>query len=1178
MSRSPPLTEEIFPAYGDVGEDPGARQRRAADPGHSVWVSASAGSGKTKVLTDRLLRLLLPREDGMPGTAPQKLLCLTFTKAGANEMVLRLMKRLSLWASAKPHELEKDMGALLGRAPSQDEQAAARRLFAAVTDAPGGLNIMTIHAFCGAVLGRFPLEAGLPPNFTALEEAQAGLLLTKARDEVLLRARREPETKLAQAVFALAAAQSEEGFDKLLAGITSERRQLKECLRTHGGVEAAYDGLCSLLGVPPGADEDTLLRQALAPGALDEPGLRAAVAVLAEGTAATDQPRAVSIQSFLDAEIKEREALYPTYRRSFIKAEGGPLKALMTSKLAARAPDLLRVLEEEQERLLALDDQLKAVRCARFSHMLLRIGAAVLERYEGLKRERAALDFDDLINHTLDLLQRRDMAAWVMFKLDGGLDHILIDEGQDTNPEQWEIIQALCEDFFAGQGAREDIRQRTVFCVGDEKQSIYSFQRAAPEKFQAMRRYFRQRAQEAGQKWRDESLMTSFRSAPSVLRLVDAVFADDAAGSGLGESWLSHISYRKNDAGLVELWPLFTPPEKDEQDFWSPASRPSDGRSASARLAEHIGSTIAGWMEKGETLESKGRAICPGDIMILVRRRTGLVNQIIRVLKTKKISVAGVDRMVLKDELAVQDLLAAASFALLPEDDLALACLLKSPLIGWDDKRLEAYAHGRAPGQSLWSVLAASKDSAVAAYLEGLVKEAGIRRPYEFFGLILQRPCPADARSGLHGFSCRLGQEALDPIDEFMNMALAFEREDRPSLQSFVSAIARSADEIKREQEQAGNQVRIMTVHAAKGLQAPIVILPDTVRHSRTPSAKSGYRLIWPDKSGLSLPLWSGRKGEDCGAYSAVLERMLDRQDEEYRRLLYVAMTRAEDRLYVCGHKGRKNSSDPSWYDYVARGFEASGGEVVPFVSSYFEGTKDQEAPPVAVRLSNPQVRTEKGGGGSGDKSGQREIVAAEFGALPSWLLQAPKAEPSPPRPLTPSRPAGTPPPASSPLAQPDNLYRFRRGNLTHRLLQILPDLPQQRRAAAAQIYLDRHATDVSKDIRADIAAEALALLAHPDCAPLFGPGSLAEVPLSGMAGARLVNGQVDRLLVQEKTVWIIDYKTNRPPPQQESGVPALYREQMQAYRDIVAAIYPGRAVRCFLLWTDGPRLMELSF
>ncbi|MGB4058302.1 MAG: UvrD-helicase domain-containing protein, partial [Alphaproteobacteria bacterium] len=800
-----------------------------------------------------------------------------------------------------------------------------------------------------------------------------------------------------------------------------------------------------------------------------------------------------------------------------------------------------------------------AAACALQTRDLLILGNEILNQYQELKREQAVLDYDDLIFTTLALLEGRtgsfgkNAAAWVLYKLDHGLEHILVDEAQDTNPEQWKIIKALCEEFTDGQGAA-DI-DRSIFVVGDEKQSIYSFQRASPQEFSNMQQFLRSKTKAAGKNWDDVPMNISFRSAKSVLQIVDAVFTG-AMQYGVSKTPVTHTSFRIGQAGRIELWPLCTTDAKETFNPWTPPVQIVESTNGSTRLAAKIAETIEHWIKSGEKLPSKNEGIKPGDIMILLRTRSAFFTQIAKALKDRKIPVSGTDRMILNTQIAVQDLLAFAQFALQPLDDLNLACLLKSPLVGMDEDSLFALAHNRKG--TLWDELLQRGSPETKNYLNRILQNAPGQRPFDFFSDLLQSPCPADNQSGGRAIQKRLGHDSTDPIDELLNAALNYESGHIPSLQHFLQWQTASKTEIKREMEEKGGFVRIMTIHGAKGLQAPIVILPDTIRSNSGGAAKADDRLLWPDKTGFPLPLWSPRKDDMFTEYSNARAVIQQRTDEEYRRLLYVAMTRAEDRLYLCGYTSQKPAKIESWYDALKTGMTS-----LETVIELEDGS---------LRLDNPQTRDPE----TKDKTAPKTAAAQK---IPEYLYKPADHEAAPAAPLSPSRGAGdeTEPAALSP-SRPDSPHRFRRGNLTHKLLEVLPALPQQKRETAAEKFLARFAPDLDEDTRRSIIKETITILDHPDYAPIFGPGSLAEIAIAGtMKNRQAISGKIDRLLITPTHIYIIDYKTNRPPPQDPASIPALYRNQMAAYADILSQIYPKREVKCALLWTDGPRLMPLK-
>ena len=1144
--------------------DADAAQRPAANPGLSLWVAASAGTGKTKVLTDRVLALLLN------GTRPERILCLTFTKAAAAEMANRVHQRLGEWAREDDLSLTRSLEGLTG-APADDEaMSRARRLFTDVLDVPGGMKIQTIHAFCQSLLRRFPVEADIAPHFEVMDERTAAEVLEAARNDVLNSAR-QASGEGADAALAGALAEAtghvhEDEFTDLMADLAKERGRLRRLVEGAGGVEKAIAAVYGALGATPGEDAGTINARASADGAFDGDALRTAVEALNEGSAG-DRKRARVIGNWL-GDPPSRADTFDDYQKAYLTADGARRKTLMTQMAAAAAaPGAVEALGAEAERLLDVAEDRKKAIVAAATAAALSLGAGLLAAYRRQKSRRALLDYDDLILMTRDLLRQTDKAPWVLFKLDGGLDHILIDEAQDTNPEQWEVIAALAEEFFAGLGAREEMR--TVFAVGDAKQSIYSFQRADPAAFEAMRAKFRAHVDAAGKRWRNLDLDISFRSTTAVLSAVDAIFSHRSASDGVGPPGhvIEHIANRTGQAGLVELWPPAEPGEADETEPWQAAVTPERIASPRARTARLIARTIRGWIDRGEMLESKDRLVRPGDIMVLVRQRTGFVEELVRALKQLSVPVAGIDRMVLTDQLPVMDLIALGRFLLLAEDDLTLATVLKGPLIGLDEKQLFTLAHGRGEA-SLWEVLklkareAADGDFARAqTYLAGLLARVDYSRPYELFAEVL------NAKGGRRKLLRRLGPDADDPLNEFLALALAYERVAAPSLQGFLHWVEAGEAEIKRDLEQgARNEVRVMTVHGAKGLQAPIVFLPDTMQ-----APVSSPRLLWlerPDRA-PGLPLWAPRRGHEDALARSLRDDANLLRDQEYRRLLYVALTRAEDRLYICGWCQAKTPPEGCWYNLVKAGLEDIA-EKVEFDFSRLAGDGEWKGP--GLRIATVQ----------GAKPEQPEDDRAELGAgageLPSWARAEAPGEPGPPTPLTPSRSGveDAEPAVRSPLGSDDGAG-FARGRIIHRLLQTLPALAPDARAKACRRYLARPVLALGEDAQAQIAEETLGVLDDPEFQALFGQDSLAEVSVVGEVNGHALAGQIDRLVVTGDTVLIVDYKTNRRPPEKVSATPEIYLRQMSAYRAVIAGIYPRHTVRCALLWTDGPSLMIID-
>jgi len=1159
------------PKINERGIEANALQARASNPKNSSWVSASAGSGKTKVLTDRILRLLLPRDDGSAGTPLHKILALTFTKAAASEMAIRIQDSLSGWVNSPDEELIKDLTSLLGRAPNDRDINAARRLFAQIIEAKGGIPIMTIHSFCQSILSRFPLEAGLSPQINPLIESESAVLIQKSYRALFDKSNREKGSDLTAALDNILTHQNQEQFEKLIKQVLSERAQLKSTLQKYKNTDGFYSALCLYLDVIPDKSIDAYYIDYIHNTPTDN--LYLAIETLIETGGVRNTERADWLKNWIEQTNKTHgDNTFEEYKKIFFKADGDLRPTIASKKIITNTPHIEEVLINEQNRLVDFIDKANAVLCAALTRDIFIIGQEFIATYEELKNKISALDFDDLILKTLDLLSGqtlgmnvKEVTPWVRFKLDQGIDHILIDEAQDTNPEQWEIIKALSDDFFDGQSAADT--DRTIFVVGDEKQSIYSFQRASPEKFSEMRDWFHHKINDAGKVFDPVDINISFRTVRSILETVDAVFEPHVLKNNQTEI-IQHKAYRSGQPGFVELWPVFETDETTQTDVWAPPIDLIESHSGASKLANHIAETIDHWLQTKQPLESHDRAIKPGDIMILMRTRTPFIDQLVKALKSKKIPVSGVDRMVLNNQLIIQDLCAAASFALLPDDDLSLACLLKSPFIGFDDETLETIAYGR--DGSLWQSLKNNKAYvSIIEWLENLIKNAALQSPFDFITALYQSPCPASPKSGLIALKQRLGNEIIEPLNEFLNTALDYEHDVDLSLQGFIHARNQDSSDIKRELEEAGDAVRIMTIHASKGLQAPIVILPDTFRNA----APIIDPLIWPKSEDMPFALLSTKSELNPNAYSKQKEFMRGQLNQEYKRLLYVAMTRAENRLYIGGHTGKKKPLDESWYYYIRDAFDRLDG---------IETLPDNAQRYLCVKSDEPDKTK---------KSKNLEITYTL--PTPDWLFEKAPIDPTPPRPLVPSRPSQniglvkndktssintlSEPPVLSPL-KTDDQYRFLRGNITHTLLQMLPNITPDNWSIAAKTYIERTGQKLTKDVQQSVVDETLAILKHTEFAPIFGENSVAEAPITGLIdGKTLLSGQIDRLLITDNLIYIIDFKTNRPPPKDPKDVPLIYMNQMRSYAEALALIYPNRRIKAALLWTDGPNLMEID-
>ncbi|MEM9632430.1 MAG: double-strand break repair helicase AddA [Pseudomonadota bacterium] len=1139
------------------------RQDLASRPRASAWVSANAGSGKTFVLSRRVVRLLLD------GTDPSRILALTFTKAAAAEMATRVFKILGTWVTMEDRDLAAELQDIEGRKPDAKRVAMARRLFARALETPGGLKIQTIHGFCESLLHQFPLEANVAGHFSVLDDRVAAELMAEARASVLHQAETEPESLFGQALASVIDLMSDGGAQKALDELIQSRDAFRRWTVDAGDLEAALEELAQLLEVDASVrlvDFDSRFRSECP----FDPNTCFSYAEALNTGSKTDQARADALASA--SKIADPTSFREAWLQIFLTGKLEPRKSLATKKVAEAFPVMLEALVSEQTRLLSLLEERRKIATFEGTRSLLRLADAVIRHYERSKTARGYLDFEDLVVKTATLLQKSDAALWVQYKLDQGLDHILVDEAQDTSPRQWEVVTALASEFFAGTGAHE--RTRTLFAVGDEKQSIYSFQGAVPAYFDAMRRAFSSQAGAADQEFHSVNLQLSFRSTPDVLGAVDRVFRDETAHRGLSQEVVApvHEAIRR-DPGIVDLWPLEAEADIEEPDDWrQPIDYVGTG-SPMLKVAKRIAAEIAEWMRTG-TAE-------PGEVMILVRKRGPFVEALNRELKQLDIPAAGSDRLVLTDHIAVQDLAALGRFLLLPEDDLSLACVLRSPFFGLSDEDLLEVARETPekirPG-TLWQMLVkrsevSEKWQSVRARLEDWRARADFVPPYEFYARLL------GADGGRQAFRARLGVEVDDVLDEFLALTIAYEQAGTPGLEGFLAWMAAAPTEIKRELTNTKGMVRIMTVHGSKGLEARIVVLVDPgaapVSAIHDPSFMPHKRL----ENELLPPalVWLPSKADRTPWHEEAVEGLRDAQEEEYRRLLYVALTRAEDRLIVCGWEPKRGAHENCWYSMVERALKPEAREL-------FDATGEVSA----WRWQKSPGTSEKDTGQAASSSDAKP--AADNVKLPAWLEQPVRSLPKKKR-LQPSRAfeemeekEGVTPVSAISRLQAHNQpasWPLERGRLVHRLLELLPAIPEEERLAAAGNYLRQSLKPEFERYREMLLDEVAAILEAESFAPLFAEAAQAEVPVVGTIRANdgtevEVSGQIDRLLVDDKRVVIVDYKTNFNPPQTADAVPLEYRAQLCVYREMLKQIYPDREIAACLLWTAKPSLMEI--
>lgn len=1142
-------------------------QVRASNPMTSAWVGANAGSGKTHVLVQRMLRLLLA------GVEPATILCLTFTRAAAVEMSKRLFERLGSWVSLEELALTMDLEELLGSSPSDEQLKTSRLLFARVLDTPEELRIQTIHAFCEKLLKRFPIEARVPAQFRVLDEHESRELRLSARDRLLreLASAAGKTDGLAQAVATICADITDDEFSRLLAAIDENRQQIRVLLPDSASVDRQAKKIFSALKIGKGEKAVAIEARIANPGAARAKLLEAAQVLQAQSKSFRETGR--KIQGFLssDADPVNRPRL-KEYLSAFFTGKGDRRQKLARKDTHS---SIVEALHDEQERLESLQTRYALCRTAERSRAVLRLSHRMVDGFEEEKLRLGALDFDDLIEYAAALLRRSEQAAWVLYKLDQGITHILIDEAQDTSPRQWDVVSALVEEFFSGKGRDEDLYDvvpykgipRSLFAVGDEKQSIFRFQGADLEVYDRQRRDFGTRITSAALSWEEVPLQLSFRSTPEVLQAVDLVFTGKEGKESVSASGaeISHLAHRKEEKGLVELWePECMSGDKPSMpNYWElpDPDQASNGEEPHERLARRIAGCIRGWMDNGELLASRRRTIRPGDIMILVQRRAGFVEEMIHALKRQNIPVAGADRLRLSEHLAIMDLLSLGRACLLRSDDLSLAESLKSPLFGLDDCDLFNIAHDRGEYASLWDALRkhGKRDRRLGEIVERLSKLRFLAvelSPFVFYHQLL-------VNGGREKLLERLGSDAADPIDAFLGLLRAYEREHVQSLQGFLRWLERSGAEIKRDQDSTRDEVQVVTVHGAKGLESEILFLPDTCR--RIGHWSHDPVLYFGDKGNPDEPpmVWAPSMHLESNFSAKLRHEFREEERRENWRLLYVAMTRARDRLYICGHTRRPEPPGDCWYTHCLGALQQHMRE-----HSLADGQRVWrlgEAP------ASPSLK--------GRKMETEEVEPARRPDFP-WL-EPERNIPS----LAPSRALVSRERSSGWGEDFKQRLERQRGVILHEALRRLSILPPESRLSAVGKIITVLAPETEPPEREGMIASLRRVLKSRECQCVFAWPGRNEVPLSGFldlgngGGVVRIPARVDRICFpSEGEVMAVEYKSDRLPPGSVAKLREGYLKQVGIYYRLLQKLWPKRKIRCSILWLETAKFMEIPF
>jgi ATP-dependent helicase/nuclease subunit A len=1114
-------------------------RKNAINPNFSVWVNASAGTGKTKILIDRVWRLLLENK--------RNILCLTFTNAAANEMENRIHSILSKWAICSESVLIADLEQLdFFPMPSQSSLfchpssttlgsqhpylssqcvtlgsrknealdrylTRARRLFSELENL--GLTIQTIHAFCYKLISNFPIEAGIAPNCTLSECKELhSIIFNKVlhnetvQNDINLIATEIDENKLRDLLYTLCVKRSMSANDS---------EYIKDKLNAPDGIHDLQSGTTE--------------------------HIKRLAEILSEGSK-RDQSYSAMLSDWCDSTNKED---IESLAKVFLKSESHEKKnisSIATKSILEKFRDAEQIIESVQNVVFTHIKDMNSYQIFKRTSSLLGIFKVYIDLYNSEKSKNALLDYNDIIDLATNLFSNPNYKDWVLFNLDQKIDHILVDEAQDNSISQWKIITNLCDEFFAGNDEK-----RTLFVVGDVKQSIYRFQGANPHLFNYMQQYFHTKT--GGRDWISCQLEKSFRSTPEVLMLVDRIFNNFRAEISFVDNEIKHVPHRENDQGYIEIWPALPKcKEKEQRALQIPLTCKEGYTIADRLLAQAIAHKIHNWLNEGRILVAKDRHIEPRDIVILVRQRNVLVDYIISELKKANVPVVGRDYFRIMDYIAVQDLIALAEFLLLQANDLALANALKSPLFNFTEDDLFNIAYDRKE-QSLWERLQ-DYHGVIYSELNYLINLSRIESPLALFTHIL--------RTGKKKFAARLGLECFEVLDEFMNLVLQFEN---PSLQAFVQWIKENNPEIKNDMQSERNAVRIMTIHKSKGLQAPIVFLVDTNTVPRDSES-----IIF---DGTEVPFWCGKNNN---AYCDQVKREKKLEDyNEYLRLLYVALTRAEDELYILSKEPVQKGS---WYDLITR-----YGEQYEKKQAYLQPIFKEKVEVLCVNANYPYIYK------------KRDYFDVPVISLPpnlSMSFQCPLSSFQHPflssQCLTLGSSKKEEKPASAthssisfqhvtlessekegaewiPVSSTGMTDGYTRGLIIHNILQYMPKIEKERRKNWVRKYLDNINTSEDKD---EIYSKILAF--NEKYGYLFDLGGKSEIALSGIIDGEPVLVRLDRLCTTQDKAIIIDYKSHR-----NVSVSLLneIKKQMLTYKTLVQEIYPNKQVECVVIWVE---------
>jgi ATP-dependent helicase/nuclease subunit A len=1105
------------------------------NPSQSAWVMAHAGSGKTYALVKRVIALLLSN------ATPQSIWCLTYTNNAATEMQERLHSKLDELACLEDASLKQALAEYLGDANAGVSDAHCQKIRAIAADImlPGqGIICTTMHGLCQKLLRIFALESGMLPDFTLLDAETQRSLLYQAIDAVFAHGLQVQKGALFEALDHVASIAKYDTVKSRLKKILSRRDLLSQALLQAGSVENLHQAVFDVCHAENGANTDDILAEIQAQTL---PQMRAIYEALGEGKT-QDKTKARAIKIWLDTpcDPDHLTKAWQRYLTVFYDSKSKLREKLFNKGTLVEDGALAQAFAREQMRVADALEKLSAQALAQDSSAMLSLAITALDHYHALKAKPGMLDFDDLLLSMLQLVENPVTLGHVMRKLDYRLEHILLDEAQDTSPVQWRILSHLIEEI-CHTAPRKSTVPRSLFVVGDVKQSIYSFQGAAPQMMQAKHAAFSALYQGHEMAFQTASLNVARRNVPLILQLVDKVANNMSVQPGLLEEGITHVPWRKNAPGMIALHPLCESEKINVPGgFHMPTAYHLGGR-AQNKLAQNIAQMITDWLKNNRRYLANGQEVCASDIMIIVRNRGHLVPAIIRALEAANIPVAAIDRLVLSQHIMVLDILALIAWIYQPDDDVSLAQVLRSPMFSLSEEALFALANNRDGSlfdalcesekhQSICLLLAdfqAQKDQPIYAWLSHLFYTHELVKPY------LER----------------LGNALQEVVDALMEYAANLHGKAESHLLHFMRHM-RQAEQVIKHEETTPDAVRILTVHGAKGLEAPIVILADTTSMPQMHKEE----IYYTDYGDETLPLCAMQEiSKQARLLKTTKEAKQKSLMHEYYRGLYVAITRARDELYIFGLKPKSASGD-SWY------------EVIKTAMNTMDDAQEDASGILSITQKPASLHA--------------EITAHQpsplDGDLPDWLHAriAPEAVRIT---LTPSHVGALfdldVSPADYAVFSAQKLQSNARdyGNALHAVLQWVDCNTPNQQLQKALILQALPEADIK------LAMQCIAQLWNDvEIANLWQKPAQKEQPIYAQLAFNGVcydvTGVVDRLIILPDTVMILDYKTALNIPKSDA-IPVQYLAQMALYKAVLKEIYPQKNIRTALLWTHVARL-----